>query len=87
MHLKLVAKKGLEPLRPCRQQILSLSWLPLHHLAYGNWSEWRDLNPRQLAPKASGLPGCPTLGFEIAMLEILEIRWDVLESNQPDTQY
>ena len=26
-----------------------------------NWSEWRDLNPRQLAPKASGLPGCPTL--------------------------
>ena len=25
------------------------------------WSEWRDLNPRQLAPKASGLPDCPTL--------------------------
>ena len=51
--------------------------------ALRNWSEWRDLNPRQSAPKADGLPGCPTLGFEIEIVEILEIRWDVLESNQP----
>ena len=59
--LKLVAKKGLEPLRPCGQQILSLSWLPLHHLAFVSWSEWRDLNPRRSAPKADALPGCATL--------------------------
>ena len=38
-------------------------WLPLSQLSNENlkWSEWRDLNPRQLAPKASGLPDCPTL--------------------------
>src|SRR5205814_10252629 len=25
-----------------------------------NWSGWRDLNTRHLAPKASALPGCAT---------------------------
>ena len=25
------------------------------------WSEWRDSNPRHLAPKASALPDCATL--------------------------
>ena len=24
------------------------------------WSEWRDLNPRHLAPQTSALPGCAT---------------------------
>ena len=32
---------------------------------FARWSEWRDLNPRHLAPQTSALPGCATLRMPV----------------------
>ena len=40
------------------------------------WSEWRDLNPRHLAPQTSALPGCATLRMGVLYLTFKKIARD-----------
>lgn len=38
----IVLTRGVEPLRPCGHQILSLAWLPLHHVSVSTKEEKID---------------------------------------------
>ena len=71
----MVGVTGLEPTTSCSLSKHSshLSYTPMCIVKGKNWSEWRDSNPRPLAPEASTLPPepHPDWGFPFTSLKIL----------------